>query len=111
MQRDIETVKDMISACAAIQNFVVGISETAFHTDEKTQSAVIYQLMIIGEAAKRLSDEFCWKHAEIPWRDWGAFRNILIHQYHAVEIEQVWYTVSHEIPELKSALNSIYSGQ
>lgn len=107
MQRDIDTIKDILSSCKTIESFISGFSEQDFYSDEKTQSAVIYQLMIIGEGSKRLSLEFQQMNAQIPWSDWGGFRNVLIHQYDGVELEQVWNTILKEIPELISNLEKI----
>lgn len=107
MQRDMDTVNDMLNSCTSIEAFITGISEHEFYSDEKTQSAVIYQLMIIGEASRRLSEEFQKKNSEIAWGDWGGFRNILIHQYDGIELEQVWQTIQKEIPELKAELKNI----
>ena len=107
MPRDLDIIIDILNACNAIHNFISGFSENDFFSDQKTQSAVIYQLMIIGEAAKRLSSDFRTTHKTIPWQDWGDFRNILIHQYDGIELEQVWFTISREIPELKEYLQEL----
>lgn len=107
MQRDLDTIRDMLNGCIAIIKFTSEISEDDFYSDEKTQSAVIYQLMIIGEASRRLSNDFLKNNPSVPWQDWRGFRNILIHQYDGIELEQVWYTISREIPDLKKFLEMV----
>ena len=69
---------DIVEAADAIAEFVAGLDEAAFHQDAKTQSAVLQDLIVIGEAATRLSQEFRNQHPHIEWRDIVAFRNIVV---------------------------------
>ena len=68
--------------------------------DRRTQAAVLYEIVVIGEAANRLSDEFRIQHSAIPWKDIIGMRNILAHQYDKVDAEEVWNVVNQDIPEL-----------
>ncbi|MCL4836262.1 MAG: DUF86 domain-containing protein [Caldilineaceae bacterium] len=65
----------------------------SFLEDQKTQSAVMHQIMIIGEAGKRLSMEFRSENSEIPWRQITGMRDFLTHSYDYVDIERVWGTL------------------
>jgi uncharacterized protein with HEPN domain len=53
----------------------------AFFNDERTQDAVIRNFEVIGEAAKRVPDEYRKNHPSVPWRELSGFRDVLIHQY------------------------------
>ena len=68
--------------------------------DALHRSAVIQQLLIIGEATKQLSMEFRNQHAEIPWRAMAGMRDVLIHAYRGVEIDEVWAAATVAVPEL-----------
>lgn len=81
--------------------------EQAFHSDTKTQDAVIRNIEIIGEATRKLSDEFKNKHDEIPWQPMAGMRNILIHHYFGVKLELVWQVVVRDLPELMRKLGPI----
>ena len=59
----------------------------AYH--ELVPSAVLHQLMILGEAAKRLSDEFRETHDHIPWTDAARMRDRLIYGYDAIDLDIV----------------------
>ena len=59
-----------------------------FKKDPKTQSAVLHQLMILGEAAKRISKEFAQNHPEIPWSLIARIRDRLIHMYDDVDLQK-----------------------
>lgn len=54
----------------------------------------------MGEAAKRLSPEFCTRHPQIPWRLLAGMRDRLIHAYHAVDMEEVWNVLERDVPDL-----------
>jgi len=72
-----------------------------------TQDAVIRNFEIIGEAAKQISPELKQKYADVPWKTIAGFRDVLIHDYMGVDIEEVWGIVERDIPNLKSKLASI----
>ncbi len=75
-----------------------------FEQDLKTQRAVTRDLEIIGEASKRLSDEFQDEHGKIPWRRVGGMRDFLIHDYMKVDIKEIWKAATEDIQELKKDL-------
>lgn len=64
--RDQDILLDIVIAAERILQFQVGMTKAQFLQDLKTQSAIQHQLMIMGEAVKRLSDEFCAQHSDIP---------------------------------------------
>jgi len=68
--------------------------------DFKTQSAVLYQLIVIGEAVKRLSLELRQQHPDIPWAPMAGMRDHLIHGYDVVDWDEVWRTATRDVPDL-----------
>ncbi len=82
------------------QSFVSGMSLDDFVSDVKTQFAVIRCLEVIGEAAKRIPDDFRNSHSEIPWKAMAGMRDRLIHGYDVVDSEIIWATVQNTIPAL-----------
>lgn len=75
--------------------------------DELIQTWVVHHIQIIGEAARRLSEEARLKHDEIPWPAIIAMRNILVHDYFTVDVEEVWSTVERDLPPLKAEILSM----
>ena len=69
------------------------------------QDAVLRRIEIIGEAARHISPQTQKKYAQIPWRDLTTLRNLVIHQYDAVDIKQVWETTQNRLPPLVSELS------
>ena len=100
MSRDEATLADILKAARLVVSFVQGIDKAAFMADAKTQSAVLHQLLVLGEAVLRLTAEFCQRQPGIPWRQIAGMRNILIHEYDDVDLEEVWRTVGTDIPAL-----------
>jgi uncharacterized protein with HEPN domain len=80
------------------------VDEDNFMSNEQLQDAVIRQLQIIGEAAKRLTVDTTAKYSEVEWKDIAGMRDKLVHDYFGVDLDAVWDTVVHDLPILKQAL-------
>ena len=80
---------------------------SAFYRDDNLPLALTHLIQIIGEAARRVSQETRDRHPQIPWREMTSMRNLVIHQYDVVDIQQVWDTVQNKIPPLIEALSKI----
>jgi uncharacterized protein with HEPN domain len=68
------------------------------------QDAVVRNFEIIGEASKRLSPALKQQHPTIPWKQVAGFRDVLIHDYIGVDIEEVWNTIVNDLPALKQTI-------
>ena len=99
MQRDETTLLDIAEAARLVTTFVQDM-KAAFLADIKTQSAVLYRLIIMGEAVKRLSSEFRAQQVEVPWSLIAGMRDHLIHGYDIVDWDEVWKTVNSDVPDL-----------
>ncbi len=107
MLRDDGTLFDIAEACRLIGEFTKSLSRDDFDTDLKSQSAVLHQWMVLGEAAKRLSDGFRGRHGDIPWSLIAGMRDKLIHGYDDVDLAEVWRTVTVDIPSLLVAIKPL----
>ncbi len=107
MPRDSEALLDIVRAARLVVEFVGGMNEDAFLKDAKTQSAVLHQLLILGEAVKRLSSEFRASHSDMPWALIAGMRDRVIHEYNAVDLNEVWRTVQRDVPDLLRYVESI----
>ena len=95
---------DITKSAQLALEFVAEMDQAVFEADQKTQSAVLYQIAILGEAVKRLSPEFRTQYPDIPWAAMAGMRDKLIHDYEGVDTERVWLTLQSSIPDLLQAI-------
>ena len=107
MHNDDATVLDILNAARLAVRFAEGIDKSLFLDDEKTQSAVIHQLLILGEAAKRLSAEFRSTYPQLPWKMMAGMRDKLVHEYDDVDLDEVWQTLMGDVPRVIAALQNM----
>lgn len=107
MSRNEATLLDIMKAAKLINVFVKDMPKASFLQDIKTQSAVQHQLLIIGEAVKRLSQNFRDQHPTIPWSVMAGMRNHLIHGYDTINLNEVWNTATRDIPTLIMQLSPL----
>jgi len=89
-----------------IETFTID-GKSAFYRDVRTQDAVLHNLAVIGEAAKRVDAEFRARYPDIPWRSMAGLRDVLIHQYDRVRLDLVWTAVKDSLPVLKEEIIKI----
>lgn len=104
MSRDEATLLDILNAARQAVSFCVSLDRAAFCADPKTYFAVLHQFTILGEATKRLSEPFRSSHPEIPWKQMSGMRDVLIHRYDEVSLEEVWKAVAEDLPPLIQSL-------
>lgn len=105
--RDLESIIDIQKAAQRIVRFSQGLEKKDLLNDEKELSALLYQITIIGEATKRLSQDYRQQHPEIPWRNLAGMRDVLVHEYDQIDLDIVWNVVCQEIPTLLTQLQSL----
>lgn len=106
-QRELGHLADVLNAATLAKEFLGEMTRASFEEDRKTQSAVIRQIEIIGEATKRISENFRKKFPKVPWKEMAGMRDVLIHQYEDIDLDQVWKAVTVSIPGLIPLLQTI----
>ncbi len=104
-----ERLLDMLEAIERIERHAAK-GRAEFEKDELIQTWVVHHLQIVGEAAAKLSRDFQEQHSSIPWPQVVAMRNVLVHDYFGVDLEEVWRVVERDLPELKSKLKKLIEG-
>jgi uncharacterized protein with HEPN domain len=100
MPRDDTYLEDILHAARAIRRFLAGVSKEQFLANEEKYEAVNRKFEIIGEAARRLSQEAKQQFPEVPWDLATTMRNLLIHDYDDVDLNVVWETAQKDLPPL-----------
>lgn len=71
--------------------------------------AVVYDVMVIGEASKNLPEDLKTNYADIPWKNVSGTRDKLVHDYFDIDVDIVWNIITHELPKLKTAIDDYIS--
>ncbi|MFB2881026.1 DUF86 domain-containing protein [Floridanema aerugineum] len=96
-------LEDIIERIERIESYTLGGKEV-FLESVLIQDAVIRNFEVIGEAVKQLSVELRQNHPEVPWRRIAGFRDVLIHNYLGIDLDEVWNVVELNLPELKERI-------
>ncbi len=104
--RDPSHLLDMLAAARRVRQFIQGFDYQRFTSDDLVESAVCRQLQIIGDAARRLSEEARAANPQIRWRVIGM-RNIIVHAYDQVDERELWRVVTLEVPRLIEDLENL----
>ena len=107
MWRDDAYVLDMLLAARKVLEFTRGVTGERFERDDLIQNAVMRQIQIIGEAARRISPEYQIAHPEVPWKDVIGMRNRLVYEYFRILPGRVWDVVEKHIPDLVQLLDPL----
>ena len=100
MPRDGEYLLDILEAGRLALIYVAEKTKEEFEADIQCQDAVIRRLEIIGEAARRISDQTRSALPHLPWNAMIGMRSVMIHEYDDVDLSVVWDTVQNHLPGL-----------
>ena len=98
---------DMLSAAEKVRRYVQGKTFEEYRRDDLLRDGVERNIEIIGEAARRVSAGFRGEQPGIPWRKMIAQRNVLVHEYQDVRIEEIWKVATVHVPGLIDALKPL----
>jgi uncharacterized protein with HEPN domain len=107
MARDDAYLVDILDAAKLALAYVSGKTKDEFDNDIQCQDAVIRRLEILGEAARRVTEQTRAKFPLLPWNAMMNMRNVLINEYDDVDLPIVWDTVRNDLPPLIAELKKI----
>jgi uncharacterized protein with HEPN domain len=84
-----------------------GLDKQEFVRDETLKRAFVRSIEVIGEAAKRVPDDFRRKYPPIDWRAMAGMRDRLIHAYFGIDYDIVWDVVANKAPSLRQEVERI----
>jgi uncharacterized protein with HEPN domain len=97
-------LRDIRDAIDMIEGFTEGIDFEAFREDPKTVAAVERKLLVISEAAIRLGAQGPELCPDQPWHKIRGTGNWIRHQYERINLQDIWHTLTDDLPPLKSAV-------
>ena len=98
--KDIDRLNHIKECIENVMSFLEGKDFEQMKSDVMCFHAVVYNIMVIGEASNLLTKEFRENHPEVPWRDIVDMRNVLVHGYFTTSPLFIWETYTNDLPEL-----------
>lgn len=100
-------LQDILDAINDIDSFVKEMDFRDFCKDEKTKSAVVWKIEVIGEATKNIPQSVRSKYREVPWKDMAKIRDKIAHFYFGIDYEIVWKVVKERLSGIKNEIERI----
>lgn len=107
--RDGDILRHLTMYCDDVLETVDRFGNTfeAFRADKAYRNACAMCILQIGELVGHLSPQFRASHAQMPWNEIKAMRNIVVHAYGSVSAQMTWETIEQDIPALKAYCDDI----
>ncbi len=107
LRRDQAALLDIALAAQQIQRYSQGIARAQLESNDEKQASILYRIIIIGEATKRIFQAFREQHPDIAWREMAGMRDRITHRYDQVNLDVVWDIVQNKIPELLAQIEPL----
>lgn len=104
-----ERIQHMLDAAHQVERYVQGLSLARFEADARTCDAVCFQFSVIGEAVRSVDPAILQRHP-YAWNIVRAFRNFIVHEYHAIRLERIYYAAN-DLGPLKAVLQRILDSE
>lgn len=95
---------DILEACVRIERFCEGKTDEQVFEDEVVRDAILFNLVVIGEAAARLPPDVQARFPTVPWSRIKGMRNMVAHEYFGLDRFLVLDVARHKVPELRRAI-------
>lgn len=106
MKDDAVYIEHILECVGRIERYTQG-GKAAFFADSLIADAVIRNLQVLAESSQRLSTEIKARWPSVAWKEMSGFRNVLVHDYLGVDLNQIWDVVELDLPVLKSWMERI----
>lgn len=104
--RDIERLRHILEAIHNIEIASEGITKEELNTNFILRHGLTWNVMVMGEAANKLTKEFCASHPNTPWRNIAGMRHVLVHDYYQIDIDELWDVIKEDIVVLKPQIEN-----
>jgi len=102
-----EALTDILGYINDIESFTRDLEYDDFKNQKQKHYSVLYALLVIGEAVKRVPESFRSNYREIPWKEIAGMRDVMIHDYIGIDLDIVWKTCRESLPSLKLQIERI----
>jgi uncharacterized protein with HEPN domain len=107
MRPDEYFLRDIVIACRMAREFVVGMDREGFDQSQLHQAATQYVLLVIGEAVAHISRGLKARHPQVDWRSMKEFRNVLAHDYFALDLDVIWDAANRNAGNISEQIRAV----
>jgi len=100
-------LEDIIQSIEKIEEYKKGFTFPKLRESNLVLDAILYNLQIIGEAAKHISDDVRKIYPDVEWRKIAGLRDIVAHEYYGISLEIIWDVIQNKLPPLHTAIIKI----
>jgi uncharacterized protein with HEPN domain len=100
-------LEDIINAIHQIEIILDGVKRKEFLENGILQAAVMHHIFVIGEASVNVSDDLQRRHPKVWWKALRRLRNVVTHEYFAIDYPAVWNVVKKDLPELELQIRNV----
>lgn len=93
-------LEDILESCEKIDIYIHDVTRQGFENDSMRIDAVVRNLVIVGEAAKKVPADIKSDMESAPWREAAALRDVLAHDYFGIDLDIIWDVVTNKLPSL-----------
>lgn len=111
MKDPVILLRHVLDAIVRIEEYTNGVSQSDFERNFLIQDAVLRNIILIGEAAKNIPEDFKHQSPEIEWKKIVGMRNKVVHEYFIIDVDTVWNVVERDLPQLKQAFAKLSNQQ
>jgi uncharacterized protein with HEPN domain len=111
LSRDRQSLQDMLRAARTILDYARDTTRETLPSVPMRLDAVLYEIVVLGEAARRLSQEIRAANPNVPWRDIVGMRSVVSHGYDQIDDDELWQVVNRDLPELIARLQTILADE
>ncbi|MBK5285081.1 MAG: DUF86 domain-containing protein [Bacteroidia bacterium] len=107
----LDFLKHIEHECGFLTRVTAGKTLDEVFNDEILSKAIVRSLEIIGEAVKKLDDDFKKQHPSMEWKKIAGTRDIMIHHYFGIDYDIVWEVITEKIPPLHKYIHEIIKAE
>lgn len=104
MSRDRDFLEDIVVAARLAQSYAATVTRDEFSRSIEKQDSIVRRLAVIGEASTKLPASVKADLPTIPWSSIIGLRNILVHQYWELDLDELWLIIERDLPLLVDAI-------
>ena len=98
--RDETRLEHMLQALTRISAESKTLTRDNLYFEDRTSRAIMFDFVVLGEAANNMSQEYCQAHPEVPWQDVAGIRHKIVHDYAGIDYGILWDAITKDVPAL-----------